>query len=408
MNNIREKKHIWFVALFVFYSFISITPLLGGTLPPLIAPGVLLLMLLSAFRQQGSLMTNRITIVVLVFFAIDVLYHVMGFSERIGNAITRFACFMMMVVFMFMNDNLVCKEKKFVFYSILIIIAANIVDNIRLNMLYPNASILAIKYGESYKGLNIGTTGFNTMSLLFYVVCLFMLINTKIRWGRIFYAALCAVAIVYLLFFGMRGSVIAILFVITILMVVVKFVSKYKFLWLLVPLLIVPIVNPDFLFDIVANIIPEGRLSDRLDDIRNVSEQGLEDDSFSGRVRLYEVSLNTYTDNKSNFLFGIGEHKASVETVGQVATGVGGHSEFIDVLARWGTMGAILIFLIYYWDYKEIMKQAHDKLLKNQTKVMYLALILCGIFKAVFANNIGVVGFVLMPLSVWMLENEKN
>ena len=60
-------------------------------------------------------------------------------------------------IILFIKDYFNGKEKKFVFYSIIIIVAANIVDNIRLNILYPMASVFAIKY-EGYEGLNIGTT----------------------------------------------------------------------------------------------------------------------------------------------------------------------------------------------------------------------------------------------------------
>lgn len=407
MNN-RKKNHKLFIGLFVLFSVIAFTPLLGQELPPVVLPVILLSLLVLIFRQERSLISNRITIIVFLFFAIDVFYHLIGISERIGNAITRFICFMTIVLFLFINDNLGVKEKKFIFYSVLIIVAVNVIDNIRLNILYPMASILAIRYGESFKGLNIGTTMFNTMSLLFYVVCLFMLLNTKKIWGRVIYMAFSAVSVAYMLFFGMRGSIVTIMFVITLLMFIAKYVSKYKVLWLLLPLLIIPIANPNFVFDIVANIIPEGRLESRLDDLQNVADEGISDGSFSGRVRLYNVSLNTYTDNLMNFMFGIGEHKATAFEDGNASTGVGGHSEFIDVLARWGTIGAILIFLIYYFAYKILITQSHSIYLKNQIKVMYFALILCGVFKTIFSTYIGIVGFILMPMSVWMLENENN
>lgn len=408
MSNYRKKNNKWFIGLFVLFSAIAITPILGQELPSVVLPVILLLLLVWVFRQEGSLITNRITIIVFLFFAIDVFYHLIGISERIGNAITRFSCFMTIVLFLFINDNLGVKEKKFIFFVVLIIIAVNVIDNIRLNLLYPMASIMAIRRGESFKGLNIGTTMFNTLSLLFYVVCLFMLLNTKKRWGRVIYVVFCAVSVAYILFFGMRGSVVAIMFVITTLMLIAKYVSKYKVLWLLLPLLIIPIANPDFIFDIVAKIIPEGRLEARLDDIQNVADEGISDGSFSGRVRLYKVSLNTYMENGVNFMFGIGEHKATAFENGNASTGVGGHSEFIDVLARWGTIGAILIFLIYYLAYKILMAQSHSKYLRNQIKVMYFALVLCGVFKTIFSTNIGIVGFVLMPMSVWMIENEKE
>lgn len=407
MNRYRKKKYFWFISLFVIYSVISITPLITGMTPPITAPIILLLLLVSVFRHKRLQISNRITIVVIIFFMIDVLYHMLGISERIGNAITRFSYFMAIIVFLFIKDYFNGKEKKFIFYSIIIIVAANIVDNIRLNILYPMASVFAIKY-EGYEGLNIGTTMFNTMSLLFYVVCLFMLINTKYKWSKFFYASLCAISVTYILYFGMRGSVVTIMFLITVLLLIVKFVEKYKILWLLVPLLAIPIANPDFVLDFVRLIIPEGRLVERLADIQDVVDEGVSDSSFTGRVRLYEVSLNTYTANISNFLFGIGEHMASKQEVGQAGTGVGGHSEFIDVLAKWGTLGAILIIYFFYCTYKVFINLTSNRKLRNQIKVLFLALLLCGFFKTIFSSYIGIVVFILLPLSVWMIENEEK
>ena len=407
MNKRVKKRHIWFVCLFVLYSIISVTPIASSILSPIVSPIVLLLILISIFYDSPKLILHKTTIFIIVFFIIDVLYHLLGISERIGNAVTRFSCFSAILVFLYFESNIRNKVKKGVFYALMVVVILNIIDNIRLNTIYPLASVLAIKH-ESYKGMNIGTTMFNTMSLLFYIVCFFMMLNTNSWKGKIVYVLFCIISFSYIVYYGMRGSVVTLLFVSSALMLVVKFVDKYKILWLLLPFLIIPIANPDVIFDIVDKIIPEGRLVDRMQHLREVSEDGLETASFSGRVKLYKVSINTYLNDPCSFLYGMGEHMESRKEVGQAATGVGGHSEFIDVLARWGSLGAMFIFLIFYKFYGMLMRQTSDKLLRNQTKVMFFCLILCGFFKTIFCSYIGIVGFIIMPLAVWMIENEKN
>lgn len=403
-----QNKNTSFIWILILYSILSITPIADQLVSPVLLPLIFGLMLLFVVHRERIIFSKGVSLFIILFFILDLLYHILGISERIGNAITRFLFFGAIIIYLYLKDNFIEKEKKMVFFTLLFIIVINIVDNIRLNAMYPLASILAIKQGESYRGLNIGTTMFNTMSLLFYVVCFFMLINTKKIRDRLIYASMCVAAFIYIFYYGMRGSVVTILFIITLLMLLVRFVGKYKILWLLVPLLIVPIANPNFIFDLVSGILPEGRLVDRLDDIQNVTQEGVDDASLSGRVYFYKVSLETWSGNLSNFLFGIGEHRASAMALGNDVVGVGGHSEFIDILARWGAVGAIVVIVIFVKYYWILIAQTNDKQLRNQARILYLALLLCGFFKSIFSSYIGIVSFILMPLAVWMIDNERN
>ena len=72
------------------------------------------------------------------------------------------------------------KIQKYFLAFIWIIVTINIIDNIRLNILYPQASSQIYQsWGSMYLEMNVGDTGFSLFALYYFVFNLALLRHVK-------------------------------------------------------------------------------------------------------------------------------------------------------------------------------------------------------------------------------------
>ena len=153
-----------------------------------------------------------------------------------------------------------------------------------------------------------------------------------------------------------------------------------------------------FFFNFLYNITPESRLFNKIRDIQTAMTYGVDEDSFSNRWGLYMLSLKTWLESPSSFLFGIGEDKTIVEKTGYTLGGalkIGGHSDFLDAFAKWGLLGSSFIIWYMVMAFRYICLQFRDREIRKQVRVILLTFFLCFTFKSVQCTDIALLVFFL-------------
>ena len=138
---------------------------------------------------------------------------------------------------------------------------------------------------------------------------------------------------------------------------------------------LIPLLN--YLVDLY-EFSPE--VADRLTDLKTVAEgedvETLRDGSLLQRYLLWMTSINTFLASVPNFLFGIGDDFSSQDLAGLLKSGIGRHSEFFDLAAKYGMLGIIIVFNAW-----------HNTFLLFRT--------ICGSEKMKYIINVFVVAFVM-------------
>ena len=122
-------------------------------------------------------------------------------------------------------------------------------------------------------------------------------------------------------------------------------------------------------FDWLAAISPSERLSERFNDISmSIAFQDIESTSgsFARRHELAMISWDTFTSSIGSFLFGVGEHTSNNNIIGN-------HNFFIDILAQYGIIGGILVFIYFKKQYQLFISYCDQN--KNWTLFMQCTIV---------------------------------
>lgn len=407
----KRKKYFIFVIPLLLCSIFCFAPYFSQTsgIIPLLSILVVIMMILVS---DHTVFQNRILVPILIFSSIDVFYMLIGMSFGFGNSLARMTFFLVIFIGLFFSNKVYKSLSVVVFHMVSFIVLVNILDNIRLCIMYPGASSDVIRTA-SLLNTNVGGTYFSVVSLLFYNICFFVALNIKNTALRVCYIGGAVAAVIYILFFGMRGSVAVFLLISTFGALYFKFSQmgtffKISAVVVFLMILISILTNENLFFDFLYSVVPEGRMVRRIQDLQQVSQSGFEDDSLSGRWGLYKVSINTWTDSFTNFVFGIGEDHRIARSLGYENALVGGHSEMLDLLPRWGVVGFALVTTILVRAYRLIINFFADNKIRKQAAIVYFSFILCCMFKAVFFSSIAFLVFFMLPLSSVIINNQNK
>ena len=128
--------------------------------------------------------------------------------------------------------------------------------------------------------------------------------------------------------------------------------------------------------------------------------------TLEARADLWIVSVNTWLSSLTTFFFGIGEHNY-LDFVSTAASGVGNHSDLLDVFARYGIMGGLLLYGILIKYYKWL-SQTFGSAFKNYILTFFLLLILMGVTKRFISGEEAIVIFMLLPLCLMYMKTQTN
>lgn len=257
---------------------------------------------------------------------------------------------------------------------------------------------------DGLTGLNLGGSGFINMAV-FYSCMMFMafLQSDKNKEKILFFIYFC-ISVYFITFCSLKAS--ALLFMLVSMFLMYVSVKSKKHIGMLLPLVIIGggmiyFFHNDIIYFFI-NIIDSDRITARLSVL--TTEGDLEDSSsFSARGELWQVSLHSWLSSIESFFFGIGDHdwKRFLTTE---ASGIGNHADMLDVLGRYGVVGALILYstIKIYYDY---LQKRFGSLFKFEILSFIILLLAIGFTKRFLTAQQAIVIFILFPLTLRYFYN---
>lgn len=160
----------------------------------------------------------------------------------------------------------------------------------------------------------------------------------------------------------------------------------------------------DVIINVLIDLIDNERITERLM-VFSSSESMSDSHTLMAREDLWRVSLKSWLRDPGSFLFGIGDHNWEAFS-STAASGVGNHSDIVDVLARYGIIGGVILFSSIIIYYKYLMKK-YGTIYRWEIFSFFVILILMGFTKKFVAGEPAIVLFLLLPLGLRVFSYEK-
>ena len=415
-NKNNKKRARLFFALLVLYTYSCVFRGLPEFVGRIVQMSIVIILLFMAvFVLPDTRNILKIKISVFLFSFLVLFYKIIGYSSSgLGVMLMQISYFAAIFATIYCVERIGIKHVLLLFYVLVGIVSIALFQDVVLNRTY-NYEMLLSNFDEMEEmGSYIGWTAFSTMILFLYCISLLIFLNNPRKSVKIFYAIIMVLSLYYLFFCSMRGTIVVLLLLATALMLYSKYSRKNTFfrimgIVIIVLLVMVWLFAPDILLNAMVNYSPNERLAQRAYDIQQSYEFGLSENSFSGRFGLEMISIRTWLRDPLTFLFGIGDHRISDYGVqGFAMTGIGGHSEIIDSLARFGVVGFSIISVAFYYISSYIVNLFYDKIVKKQVRIIIVIFLLAALTKAVLFHIIGIVFLLLFPLSSFVINKQNQ
>ena len=153
----------------------------------------------------------------------------------------------------------------------------------------------------------------------------------------------------------------------------------------------------DFLIQFIIDIIGSDRVSSRLLGLSSQGNQTGDLESFDARIELWLVSIRTWLSSPLSFLFGIGD-RLLIEGKSAAVTGIGRHSDVFDTLARYGIIGGILVFSVFF----NLYKYLKSILVGNNNYLIsyFIIVVAMALTKSILYPEVGFAIFCMLPLCI--------
>lgn len=358
-----------------------------------------------SFRRNNSLVTN-----VSAFIFMVLLYKILNVSTAATISIIQDILFFIPLLLMplIVTFSLNRKQSKWIIGLILIIVAINIADNIRLCILHPELMYFVNRNVQidDIEGIgNVGASTWYNGIYFFFTICFFAFINTDSKMMKRAMLASSILSALFIFFFCLKASIIVFTILSVFLLVYAKrkksfaslvLVGIFSFLFVL--------IFADIIVDMLRSMISSDRLLTRLIMLIDAdnAEAGVGEHSLNARSMLWMESINTWLANPVNFLFGIG-----APPVSDAHLGVGQHSSFFDSFAKYGLIGGFLIFNSLRISYKYI-RSLYARTERLQIFAIAMLFMFFCITKGVFTPAIGSMLFIMLPLLSNQILNNSD
>ena len=408
------------IGLMLFYY----THYLEGTYSFVIPLGLSVLWIFQSIiiSSANNVLFNKIAIRWWVYLFLCITMVIIGLSStNINFVISRLPIFIIPGMGYFVVKNYNKRESIILLRLFALIFGANLLYNIVLGTTMPDifeeqeSTELSIQFGIM---MNIASTGFINVGvfLLGILFMLFLLQNGLIK--RLF-PVLVAIPIgFYMLFQNTRGTAILLLIVEIAGLLIAYFEPKDKrklkpyYIGMVVGLVVFTFVLFIPIIELVIQYLQSERLAERLNDLVDLKQSGgntsqLKEGSLAMRLQLAQTSLNTWFSNPISFLIGIGDHAQSFGG-DLIKSGIGGHSEFIDVAARYGVIG-IVVFLNIIKEYYILLKRlTYSREIQKYVNIIFFIFLLMGIFNNVFEPMQLLFLYIVFPIVIELTNINLN
>ena len=326
----------------------------------------------------------------LFYFVLQLLYSMIGVSREILFFLARFHIYLIPIALVYIYNYYNIHEIRTLWLFFMSVFALNVASNIIIGITQGE---LAFRPTDDTVNTNAGSTSFVVGCMLFIPVLWVVVRNSAGKILKLFSILFIVALAYYILFLNTRATALIILMVIILGFLLIelsreKQLTKRKLVFRMIivaglaALLMKPIIA------ILSNAFADNlRMLSRIEDLSFVMEQGdveqLDEGSLYTRSLLWTASISTFLSSVPHFLFGVGESVIETDVWSLLAHGVGNHSEFFDLAARYGMIG---IFTYYY-----IIKNTYrlmNTLSDNERIREYLFVLLLGVMLFGFANNL--------------------
>lgn len=372
-----------------------------------------------------GLLFNKVSIWWMVYLLLCVTMVLIGFSKtNLNFIISRLPYYLIPSIGYYVIKYYNKKEKTLLLVSFFIVYLFNLIYNIIIGFQFPEifekqeSTELSIEFGVM---MNLADTNYIIASYLLIGVLLMTLLTIKNKLWRLLSVILIVPIVYYLLFQNTRGTAILMLATEIVGFVLAYFEPKkqknrsgYYVVMIILLIVVLFFVFIPIMQWAIENVQSE-RLAVRLKDLLDFREGGgdtsqVSEGSFMARLLLARTSLNTFLANPINMLIGIGDQTISFGG-DLIKTGIGGHSEFIDVLARYGLVGAII-----YWNIMSNLLKFYKRLTSERkifkyVNIIFMVIIISGFLNPLFEPILLLFMFVIFPLFIELtdigLTNQK-
>lgn len=372
--------------------------------------------------NMKKVLFNRIATGWWIYLFICVTMVVMGQSStNLNFVISRLPIYVIpgMGYFAVLNYNK--RESIILLGSFALIFGANLVHNIVLGTTMPDifeeqeSTELSILYGVM---MNIATTGFINVSFFILGILFMLFLLRKGLIKRLFLILLAIPIGYYMLFQNTRGAAIILFIVEVVGMLVAFFEPKGKknikpyYIVMGTGLVILTFVFFIPIIELIIQNLQSERLSERMNDLIDFKLSGgktsqLDEGSLAMRLQLAQTSLNTWLSNPITIMIGIGDHTQAFGG-DLIKSGIGGHSEFIDVAARYGIVGMIVFWNIIKEYYKMLKRLAYSRELQKYIMVIFGIFLLTGIFNNVYQPLMMLFLYIIFPIIIVLINASLN
>ena len=325
----------------------------------------------------------------MVYLFLSVMMVIIGLSStNLNFVISRLPIYIIPAIGYFVVRHYNRKEKAVILTGFAVVYFANLIYNIFLGFQLPEIFEEQASTEESIEFsimMNIADTGFLEVAYwLIGALIMTILVVKEKKWR--FLCMLLTVPLAYhMLFQNTRGTAILLLMV-----EMAGFFLAYHepsqqrnrhvyYLFTVLMLVLLSFIVFIPLMGWLMEHLQSERLADRLNDLVDFKKSGgdlnnVSEGSFSQRMILAQTSLSTFFSSPISFFIGIGDHTQAFGG-DLVKSGIGGHSEFIDVLARFGLLGAFVYWKIMKSYYMMLKRMTSKREIRKYVNIIFVIVI---------------------------------
>jgi hypothetical protein len=342
-----------------------------------------------------------------IYIGLILCYLFIGLSTAaLGNYFNLLMFFFFSWVYYYYIKNIDHKKQVQLINIGVILSIINVISNIYLLYIFPNASV-ELNYSKIFFNTNVGGTTFSFYCLILLIFFLVIRDNLKSNRLKLLNALIIIASIIYILQAARAISVFLMLFSISLFFYTKLTVNKIRservlYTTFFIILSFILLLNLNNILIILANHIGNERLELRINTIIWALSSGRSEEGISisilTRVDLYKLSITTFFSSIKNFLFGVGYHTSeNMSTSWLFNVGIGNHSELLDTAGRYGLIGILPLGMFFYRFMKYIKKNIHRKDFQK-LKLIGFIFFIYSILNNSLDPSVGVLILLIIPL----------
>lgn len=364
------------------------------------------------YIKRADLRLRKIEVLGIFFIIICTTYWVLGISTAsLAYCMVRPFVFFSPIIALIILDQ--CdndSQIKFLFHFISLTIAINIADSIWIthnygieDLVYQN---LAENLEEEGLHLNLGGSLYVNMIVFYANVMFFTFLCMDNKKERFLFFLYFSISAYFIIMCSLKASAILLFLISTFLQFVACKGGKNLGFIIFVSIISIGIffIIRDNIINFLIDIIGSERIASRLE-VFATGASATDNTSFAGRENLWQTSLLSWLKSPITFIFGIGDRNWS-DYVFTADSGIGDHSDLLDVLARYGILGGSILYtsLILLYRY---FQEYYGSFFKWQIISFFILVFLMGLTKKFVSGEPAIVLFILFPLCLKYLYNQK-